>query len=315
MRAFGITITIVVMLSAILAQAPKPNAPGDWPMFSHDLSATRFSSLTQINTKNVAKLIPAWTYRLRPDTGGGLSSEVTPIVVNGVMYLTAGNRVLALNPDTGKEIWHYSVMNGNASSRGVTYWPGDSTLPPRIIFTSGRRMIAVSALTGESVLGFGKNGEVDIVVAYNSPPTIYRNLLFVGANVSEQPATGPSGNTRAYDARTGEKVWEFNSVPRPGETGHESWEGDSWKDRTGVNNWGFFMTVDTQLGILYTVFGGPASDFYGGDRKGNDLFGNSVVALDAESGKLKWYFQVVHHDIWDMDLPPAPILLDVTVKG
>jgi glucose dehydrogenase len=325
MRAKWITATLTcsVMLSALLAQAPKPIAPGDWPMFSHDLSATRFSSLSQINRKNVAKLTPAWTYRLRTDAertntgagGVGGFSEVTPIVVNGVMYLTAGNRVIALNPDSGKEIWHYTVTGGTASTRGVTYWPGDGALPPRIIFTSGHRMIAVSALTGESVLGFGKDGEVDIVVAYNSPPTIYKNLLFVGANVPEQPAVGPSGNTRAYDARTGTKVWEFNSVPRPGETGHESWEGESWKDRTGVNNWGFFMTVDTQRGILYTVFGGPASDFYGGDRKGNDLFGNSVVALDAQTGKLIWYFQVVHHDIWDMDLPPAPVLLDVAVKG
>jgi quinoprotein glucose dehydrogenase len=308
-------------LSVLLAQTPKPIAPGDWPMFSHDLSSTRFSTLSQINTKNVAKLVPAWTYRLRSETerggGGGVGgySEVTPIVVNGVMYLTAGNRVIALNPDTGKEIWHYTVTGGNASSRGVTYWPGDGTLPPRIIFTSGRRMMAVSALTGESVLGFGKDGQVDLVVPYNSPPTIYKNLLFVGANVSEQPATGPSGNTRAYDARTGEKVWEFNSVPHPGETGNETWPADGWKDRTGVNNWGFFMTVDTQRGILYTVFGSPASDFYGGDRKGNDLFGNSVVALDALTGKLKWYFQVVHHDLWDMDLPPAPVLLDVMVKG
>jgi PQQ-dependent dehydrogenase (methanol/ethanol family) len=306
----------------LLGQAPKPATPlpGDWPMFSHDLSSTRFSPLTQISAKNVSKLTRAWTYRLRSDAemnnaGGAGYSEITPLVVNGVMYLTAGNRVLALDPETGKEMWKYTVTGGNASTRGVTYWPGDAKLPPRIIFTSGRRMMALSALTGESVLEFGKNGEVELVVAYNSPPTIYKNLLFVGANVSEQPATGPSGNTRAYDARTGEKVWEFNSVPRPGEVGNETWEGDAWKDRTGVNNWGFFMTVDAERGILYTVFGSPASDFYGGDRKGNNLFGNSVVALDAATGKLKWYFQVVHHDLWDMDLPPAPVLLDVTVKG
>ena len=323
MRSRWIVAMLVggITMSALLAQAPKPIAAGDWPMFSHDLSGTRFSPLTQINTKNVAKLVPAWKYRLRTDTerntagGVGGYSEVTPIVVGGVMYLTAGNRVIALDPDTGKEIWHYVVMNGNASSRGVTYWPGDGKLPPRILFTSGHRLIAISAQTGESVLGFGTSGEVDTVVPYNSPPSMYKNLLFVGANVPEQPATGQAGNTRAYDVRTGAKVWEFHSVPQPGETGNETWDGDSWKDRTGVNNWGFFMTVDTQRGILYSVFGSPASDFYGGDRKGNNLFGNSVVALDAETGKLKWYFQVVHHDLWDMDLPPAPVLLDVTVNG
>jgi len=311
-------LACIATLSVLVAQAPKPvmPLPGDWPMYSHDLAATRFSPLTQITPKNVAKLVPAWTYRLRKEgLPGGGGSEITPIVINGVMYVTAGNRVLALNPETGKEIWAYTVTGGSPSTRGVTYWPGDGKFPPRIIFTSGRRMLAISAQTGESVLGFGKDGVVDMVVAYNSPPTIYKDLLFVGANVPEQPATGASGNTRAYDARTGEKVWEFNSVPRPGETGNETWEGESWKDRTGVNNWGFFMTVDTQRGILYTVFGSPASDYYGGDRKGNNLFGNSVVALDAATGKRKWHFQVVHHDIWDMDLPPAPVLMDVTIKG
>src|SRR5207253_6111125 len=146
-------------------------------------------------------------------------------------------------------------------------------------------------------------------------PTVYRNLLLVGANVPEQPATGQPGNTRAYDARTGERVWEFHSVPQAGETGNETWPAGEWKDRTGANNWGFYMTVDAERNTVYTVFGSPASDYYGFDRKGNNLFGNSVVALDAMTGKLKWYFQTVHHDLWDMDLPPAPILLDVTVKG
>ena len=293
-------------------------------MYSHDLAGTRYSPLTQINTKNVANLKPAWTYRLRSEAernadgrrrGRGLS-EVTPIVVNGVMYLPAGKRVVALEPETGKEIWTYTLTGaGNPSNRGVSYWPGDQNNPPRIIFTAGRRMIALNAKTGKVDPGFGKEGEVDLVVPYNSPPTIYKNFVFVGANVPEQPATGQPGNTRAYDARTGAKLWEFHSVPQPGEPGHESWQGDDWKDRTGVNNWGFFMTVDTQRGMLYTTFGSPASDFYGFDRAGNDLFGNSVVAIDVNTGKMKWYFQAVHHDLWDMDLPPAPPLLDVTING
>ncbi|HJT87977.1 MAG TPA: PQQ-binding-like beta-propeller repeat protein, partial [Bryobacteraceae bacterium] len=171
------------------------------------------------------------------------------------------------------------------------------------------------AKTGKVDPGFGKEGEVDLVIPYNSAPTVYRNLLFVGANVGEIQVANAPGDTRAYDARTGAKLWTFHSVPRPGETGHESWLTDGWKDRTGVNNWGFFMTVDAQRGILYTTYGSPASDFYGFDRTGNDLFGNSVVALDANTGKLKWYFQAVHHDLWDFDLPPAPGLIDVTVNG
>ena len=163
--------------------------------------------------------------------------------------------------------------------------------------------------------GDGKESEVYIPVPYNSPPTIYKNTLSLRAPVGEPPATGAPGDTRAYDARTGVKKWEFHSVPHPGELGHESWTGDEWKDRTGVNNWGFYMTVDEARDTLYTTYGSPASDFYGFDRQGNNLFGNSVVALDVNTGKVKWYFQSVHHDLWDMDLPPAPILLELTVKG
>jgi glucose dehydrogenase len=313
-KQFSIWLTISGLA---LAQTP----PSDWPMFNRDLSGTRYSPLTQITTKNVAKLAPAWTYRLRseaertaPSVGFGLS-ELTPIVVKGVMYISAGKRVVALEPETGKQVWEYEVKNGAPSFRGVTYWPGDGANPPRVIFTSGNKMIALNANTGKLDPGFGKEGEVDLVVPYNSPPTIYKNLLFVGANVPEQPDKGPAGDTRAYDARTGAKVWEFHSVPRPGEKGNETWTGESWKDRTGANNWGVFMTVDAERNTLFTVFGSPASDYYGGDRKGDNLFGNSVVALDATTGKMKWYFQVVHHDIWDMDLPPAPTLVDLTVKG
>jgi len=319
-------VLIAIQMMAIAAQqSVKPGNPAtDWPMFSHDLAGTRFSPLKQINANNVGKLKLAWSMPYRADrssaAAGGLGglTEATPIVVNGLMYLPAETRVLALDAATGKEIWKFEVPSspGNAlSRRGVTYWPGEPNIPARIFVTAGRRLIALNATTGESAQGFGNNGEVDMVVPYNSPPTIFKNLLFVGANVGEQPATGPPGNTRAYDARTGAKIWEFHSVPQPGEVGNDTWPADGWKDRTGVNNWGFYMTVDTERSLLYTVFGSPASDYYGFDRKGNDLFGNSVVALDANSGKLKWYFQTVHHDLWDMDLPPAPILMDITVKG
>ncbi len=322
----GAAVMIVAQIAAITAQQQiKITNPAiDWPMFSHDLSGTRFSPLKQITTKNAGTLKLAWSMPYRANrnsaAGGALGgvSEATPVVVNGVMYLPAENRILALDATTGKEIWKFEVAagQGNAlSRRGVTYWSGDTNIPARIFVTAGRRLIALNATTGESVQGFGTNSEVDMVVPYNSPPTVFKNLLFIGANVGEQPATGPPGNTRAYDARTGAKVWEFHSVPQAGEAGNETWPADGWKDRTGANNWGFYMTVDTERSILYTVFGSPASDYYGFDRKGNNLFGNSVVALDANTGKLKWYFQAVHHDLWDMDLPPAPILMDITVKG
>jgi len=151
-------------------------------------------------------------------------------------------------------------------------------------------------------------------VPYDSPPTIYNGMAIVGANNGEAPLGG-AGNTRAYDVRTGKKVWEFHSIPQPGEPGHEPWKDDGWKDRAGVNVWGFTMTVDTGRGLVYMPFGGPSANYWGGDRKGANLFGNSVVALDANTGKLKWYFQVIHHDMWDYDLPPAPGLIDIVQNG
>src|SRR5580698_600349 len=308
---------LLPVLCAIVLPSNAQTADSDWPMFNRDLAGTRYSPLAQINPRNVAKLTTAWSYSLLGDNGQqqGGASEATPIVVNGIMYLPVANRVVALDPETGKELWRYVLKTGTPSRRAVTYWPGDRNNPPRIIFTTGSKMMALNAKTGTVDPGFGKEGEVDTVIPYNSAPTVYKNLLFVGANVGEIQRAGEPGDTRAYDARTGAKLWNFRSVPQPGEVGHESWQGDGWKDRTGVNNWGFSMTVDAERNLLYTTFGSPASDFYGGDRKGNDLFGNSVVALDADTGKMKWYFQAVHHDTWDFDLPPAPGLIDVTVKG
>jgi glucose dehydrogenase len=319
------TLIAIQILAVTAQQAVKlPNPAIDWPMFSHDSASTRFSPLKQISAKNVSQLKLAWTMPYRADRNsgpaGGLGaiSQATPIVVNGVMFVPAENRVLALDAATGKEIWKYDLTPSPGSAlsrRGVTYWPGEGNVPARIFVTAGRRLIALNATTGEGVQGFGTNGEIDMTVPYNSPPTVYKHLLFIGANVNEQPATGPPGNTRAYDARTGAKVWEFHSIPQAGEVGNDSWPQDGWKDRSGANNWGFYMTIDADRSILYTVFGSPTSDYYGFDRKGNNLFGNSVVALDAMTGKLKWYFQTVHHDLWDMDLPPAPILMDISVKG
>jgi glucose dehydrogenase len=287
----------------------------DWPMYNRDLAGTRFSPLRQIDASNAGKLKPAWSYNLGMATGNEAGSEFTPIVVKGVLYLSAFHYVTALDPDSGREVWRYDLKEGSPSKRGVAYWPGDKTNPARIIFTSGSKMLALNASTGQLDPGFGNEGTVEMTVPYNSAPVVYKNLLIVGANTPEAPKTGPPGDTRAYDARTGKKLWEFHSTPRAGEFGHETWEGESAKNRSGVNNWGFSLTLDAERGILYTVFGGPNTNFWGGDRKGNDLFANSVVALDAETGKMKWYYQVVHHDLWDFDLPGPPTLLDVVVKG
>jgi quinoprotein glucose dehydrogenase len=313
---------VAVLLFTIAGSLPPLAAQADWPRTNRDLAGTRYSPQAQINTRNVASLKQVWSYKLREEReytepqGAAYFgfSEATPIFVNGLMYLPVGNRVVALESETGKEVWRYELSSGRVSNRGVAYWPGDRNNPQRIIFTSARRMIALNAKTGRIDPGFGKEGEVDLVVPYSGAPTVFGNLLFVGANVGEAPV-GPSGNTRAYDARTGAKLWEFHSVPQPGEPGHETWEGDSWKGRSGINVWGPMMTVDEMRGIVYMTFGGPATDYYGGDRHGANLFANSLVALDAATGKYKWHFQAVHHDLWDYDLPPAPALFDITRKG
>jgi len=296
---------------------------GDWPLYRHDLAGTGYSPLSQITTQNVGGLIQAWSYRLESDTPavaprgrgrGGANSEASAIVVNGVMYLPAVDRVVALEPESGREIWAYSVTGGAPSRRGVAYWPGDGSNPPRILFTAGRRLIALNAKTGKLDPGFGKEGELDMVVPYNSVPLVYRDVVVVGANTPPGPVGAP-GNARAFDVRTGAKLWEFSSVAQPGQPGHDSWEGDSWKNRSGVNAWPFYFTLDERRGVVYLPLASPASDFYGGDRKGANLYGNSVVAVDVQTGQYKWHFQTIHHDLWDHDPPAPPALFDIVRPG
>ena len=294
-------------------------------MYRHDFAGTGYSPLTQITTANVANLTRVWIYRLQSDAppaaapggrGGpaGPNSEATPIVVGGVMYLPAANRVVALEPETGREIWRYALTGGAPSRRGVAYWPGDAGASPRIFVTAGRRLIALDAKTGAAVPAFGTNGEVDMVVPYNSVPLVYKNVIVVGAN-TPAGAIGGIGNPRAFDARTGARLWEFSSVAQPGQPGHDTWEGDSWKGRLGANAWPFYFTLDERRGLLYLPLASPIPGVYGGDRKGANLFGNSVVAVDVQSGKYKWHFQTIHHDLWDHDPPAPPGLFDVVRNG
>lgn len=303
-------------------------ANGDWPMYGHDLASTRFSPLSEINAGNVSRLALAWSYPMRP-AGTGPSaasfSQVTPIVVNGVMYLPAGNRILALDPDTGKQLWVYQRPTGLVSARGVAYWAGDKRNHPRLFFTSGHQLVALQAITGKPDSTFGDGGEVTMDVPFAEVPTIYKNIVLVGANVygpgetnlhpQDEVPVGVPGDSRAYDAVTGKKLWVFHTIAQPGEVGHDSWGDDSWKGRGGSNVWSMTMTVDEKTGIVYMPVGGPAANYYGGDRAGDNLFSNTLVALDARTGKLKWYFQTVHHELWDFDLPPEPILLELKVSG
>lgn len=330
-------------LAAQSGSARGATPSNEWPTYGHDPGGQRFSPLTQVTPANVDRLQVAWVYHMRPapstdsastpgagqGRGGGrggsgfASSETTPIVVDGLMYLTTPyGRVVALDSTTGTEIWNFRVPAGNASTRGAEYWPGDSQTQPQIVFgTGGGRLFSLNAKTGEPNAAFGDHGSIDLNTpeilqglagtnGLSSPPTIYRNLIITGGRTQENPPQGPAGDVRAWDIHTGKLVWTFHSIPRAGEKYHDTWEGESWKNRSGVNVWGF-ITVDVQRGIVYMPFGAPSVDQYGGDRPGDNLFGTSLVAADANTGKYLWHFQVVHHDIWDGDLSGAPALIDV----
>lgn len=264
--------------------------------------------------------------RRRNRLGG---SQATPLVVDGLLYLsTPYRRVVALEAETGREVWGCDVAGpGQPSLRGVEYWPGDEQSGARIFFgTRDGRLIALDAKTGAPAESFGAHGIVDLKTpdivpagspsspmaqyGMTSPPLVYRNLVITGSATQEFPALGAAGDVRAWDARTGKLVWTFHTVPRPGEVGHDTWGKDSWRGRSGTNVWGF-MTVDEPRGMLYMPVAAPAWDRYGGDRPGDNLFSSSVVAVDANTGKYLWHFQVVHHDIWDFDTQAPPLLLDV----
>jgi quinoprotein glucose dehydrogenase len=259
--------------------------------------------------------------------GGFASGETTPLVINGVMYVsTPYGRVVALDPTTGKEKWVFPLPSGNPSTRGVEYFPGEAKTPPQIVFgSSDGKLYSLDAMTGEPNDAFGVKGVVDLNTpeilqglpgndGLSSPPIMYKHLIITGGRTQEGPAQGPAGDVRAWDVHNGKLVWTFHSVPRAGEPFNETWAGDTWVKRSGVNVWGL-MTVDTARGIVYMPFGAPATDRYGGDRPGDNLFSSSVVAADANTGKYLWHFQVVHHDIWDADVANPPILLDVKKDG
>ena len=245
---------------------------------------------------------------------GGVNSQATPIVVNGVMYLPAANRVVALDPETGKSIWEHVIVGGAPSRRGLAYWPGEGATAPASSSPSDDDCSRSTRKTGAPSAGFGNDGEVDLGVPYNSVPLVYRNVVVVGANTP--PGTGGGiGNPRAFDARTGAKLWEFSSVAQPGTRGNETWEGESWKGRLGANAWPFYFTVDVSRGLLYLPLASPIPGNYGGDRKGANLFGNSVVAVDLQTGAYRWHFQTIHHDLWDADPPAPPSLFDIVRNG
>src|SRR5689334_14803910 len=315
-----------IVCAALIVGALAPALPQaiphreDWPSYGRDPGGSRYSPLDQINTKNVAQLQRAWVYH----TGErGRAFESTPIVAGSVLYFSTKNEnVVALEPETGKEIWRYDPKANGRENRGVSYWPGDGQTPPRILLGTGDgRLIALDAKTGVPAAGFGDNGVVNLragitdkfpraAYGITSPPAVYRDVVIVGPATQEGPTLGPSGDPRAFDIRTGKLRWRFHTLPQPGEAGNETWGPDGWKDRSGPSQWGG-ATVDTERGMVFLPIGNPADSFYGADRKGTNLYANCVVALDALTGKLRWYYQAVHHDLFDYDLSAPPALVTV----
>lgn len=363
----AMTTATVGVLIAQAPSTPPPAAPatpaGDWPTYNRDHGGTRFSPLTDITPANVSTLAVAWTYHMKPAASatsapaasapagheeaapaassaaaatssnqtrgrrGYASSESTPLVVDGTLYMTTPYaRVVALDAATGIEKWAYRLPSGNPSTRGLEYWPGDATTPAQIVFgTSDAKLYSIAAATGVPNAAFGTGGVISLDTpeilrglpgrnGLSSPPIVFRHFVITGGTTQENPPRGPAGDVRAWDMRTGRLAWTFRSVPQPGDRFNETWGADSWKHRSGVNVWGFF-TVDTARGIVYMPFGAPSVDQYGGDRPGDNLFGTSLVAAKADTGEYLWHFQLTHHDIWDADLAAAPVLLDVTRGG
>ena len=319
------------MTLACLAMAQAQN---DWPTYGggragSSVENTRYSALKQIDSGNVTKLTQAWSFNSRPadSTGMPRASQATPLVVNGVLYLiTYYQSLVALEPETGKQLWIYSHAHAGRPPRGIAYWPGQGSNPPELVFgTADGFLIALNAKTGKAIPGFGTNGEIDLKTGMmnglpqehyglSAAPVIYKNLVMTGAHTIDSPGLGPRGDLRAWDVLTGKLVWTFHSIPEPGEKGHETWLNDGWKNRSGTNAWTTF-SVDAQSGTVFVTFDSPAADLYGGDRPGNNLFGNSLVAIDAATGKLKWYFQTIHHDVFDYDAPGPPVLTDIVRNG
>ncbi|MEB2786090.1 PQQ-binding-like beta-propeller repeat protein [Algoriphagus persicinus] len=301
----------------------------DWSHYGGPEDGSRYSSLTQITKENVSQLEVSWTYNTGDATERS-QIQCQPIVVNGLLYgSTPTLNVFAVNAATGEEVWRFDpfeVLGGENSwagtNRGVSYWEdGDDK---RILFGAGNWLMAVDAVTGEPILSFGDQGKVDLrkdldtdredfLIVANAPGVVYGDLLIIGMRLSEGLDAAP-GHIRAYNIRTGEREWIFHTIPQEGELGYDTWDPDHIKQIGGANNWAG-MTVDKERGIVFVPTGSATYDFWGGYRKGNNLYANSLIALNAQTGERIWHFQAVHHDVWDRDFPANPNLIRLQKDG
>lgn len=341
LKGVGASLALILMAaSPALAQSgtrsggQTPDDGTTWRSYGQNPGATNFSPLTQITPENVGGLQRAWTFRYgggtddEGDRGLDYRWEVTPLVIDGVMYVSTPTNpnipelkstITALEPETGKVLWKWESER-NIHGRGIAWWPGDATHGPRIIFATDKGYLAaLDVRTHQLAADFGQGGQVDAYVGVVSdvvgesrrdtftipnPVALYDNLIITGSRPGEMGPPGPRGDVRAWDVRTGELVWAFHTVPQPGEANHEGYVGDEWKDRSGANVWST-ITIDEENGIVFA----PVGDL-NGRATGSELYANSLLALDARTGVLKWHHQITHKDLWDWDMPTPPILVN-----
>jgi quinoprotein glucose dehydrogenase len=303
----------------------------DWRYYGFDPGNSRYSPEKQINTSNIKRLKVAWTWHTGDKSDRPVTQiQCTPLVIDGVMYVTtAQQKVAALGADTGAVLWTFDPFANSDDekprgvNRGVMFWSAGAH--KRVFFTYRDKLVGLDAVTGKPAPGFGDNGEVnlskgldrditDLAYYVTSPGVIYRDLLILGSTTGEGPRSAAPGHVRAFDVLTGKQKWIFHTIPHPGEFGYETWPPEAYKRSGGTNVWGG-LSLDLKRGMVFLATGSPTFDFYGGDRIGDNLFANSLVALDATTGKRIWHFQVVHHDVWDYDLPTAPSLVTVKRNG
>ena len=330
----GLGVTMVACdPSAFDRSSPQDH---DWPVYLGDKASSQYAPLTQINKDNVQRLDIAWTYHTGDIWDEQFAQiQTNPLIIDGILYgASPAVSIFALDARTGEEIWRFDPSPDDTTtgaptmaqflgvSRGMAYWADGED--QRILFVKGSDLFALNARTGAPIASFGQEGRVDLrdglgrdvsnyFVAATTPGVVYKDLLIQGMRVSEGADAAP-GHIRAYNIKTGELAWTFHTIPHPGEVGYETWPPDAWQRIGGANNWAG-MSVDEERGIVYVPTGSASFDFWGGNRKGQNLFANSLIALNAETGERIWHYQTVHHDIWDRDLPAPPNLLTIERDG